>query len=85
MFVGYLALIVITNYLFIPTWGIVRAAVTSLIAITLFHLSGLLFVKIKFDYWPFNWSFVKVARIFLPLMGILFWVNTRVLGIPLNS
>ena len=72
MFVGYLILIVTSNFLFIPKMGIVGAAIASLIATTLFHVSGLLFVKSKFGYWPFNGSFVKVAAIFLPIVSLLF-------------
>ena len=72
MFVGYLGLIVITNFLFIPQMGIVGAAIASLLATTAFHLAGLIFVKIKFGYWPFNWAFAKVAGVFLPITALLF-------------
>lgn len=72
MFVGYLILIVITNLLFIPMYGITGAAIASLIATTLFHVAGLIFVKVKFNYWPFESTFLKVLGLFIVVFIPLF-------------
>jgi O-antigen/teichoic acid export membrane protein len=74
MFIGYLVLIVGTNFLFIPIFGIIGAAIASLLASSLFHLSGLIFVKVKFGYWPFTHAYIKVAGVFLPVMILLFLI-----------
>ena len=73
MFIGFVFLIVITNYFFIPRYGISGAALASLIATSIFHSAGLLFVKLKFGYWPFDVRYLKLTLIFL-LMGAVSYV-----------
>lgn len=74
MFMIFVAVIVITNYIFIPKFGISGAAIASLIATTFFHAAGLVFVKAKFGYWPFDQRFLKLSLIFTLFGGAIFYI-----------
>lgn len=71
LFIGYLILIILTNFIFIPSLGIIGAAIASLIATTLFHLSGIIFVRIKLGFWPFDFSFIQIGGLFMVIGTVL--------------
>jgi O-antigen/teichoic acid export membrane protein len=69
-------LIVITNYLFIPLYGIEGAAYGSVIALVFYNLAKYIFIYVKFRIQPFTSATVKVLligavvaliNVFLPL------------------
>jgi O-antigen/teichoic acid export membrane protein len=74
MFLSFLILIVLTNLWFIPRYGIVGSAIASFIATTLFHIAGLILVKVKYNYWPFTKTFISVGFVFLLIFGILYLI-----------
>jgi O-antigen/teichoic acid export membrane protein len=74
MFLSFLILIVLTNLWFIPRYGIVGSAIASLIATTLFHLAGLILVKVKYNYWPFSSTFPSTGLAFIALFGIIYFI-----------
>jgi O-antigen/teichoic acid export membrane protein len=53
------ALTIGLNLLLIPVWGLIGAAVASLIAVVIINLLRLLEVFILFRLLPYNWSFIK--------------------------
>lgn len=54
-------LTVVTNYLFIPQWGIIGAAMATAITIVAFNLVRFAFVLIKLQLQPFSLITIKVA------------------------
>ncbi len=52
--------IITTNNYLIPAYGLVGAAVASLVSLFIFNLSKLLFIKIKFNMQPFTTNTIKV-------------------------
>ena len=56
-------LIVITNLIFIPIFGIMGAAIGSAISLSVLNLLRYLFLVIKYKMQPFNMQFVYVALI----------------------
>jgi O-antigen/teichoic acid export membrane protein len=67
---AFIISLVITNLIFIPMYGIVGAALASLISSFIHQVFGILFVKKKFDIWPFNLVFLKVFLAFL-ILGVV--------------
>ena len=74
MFLSFLILIVLTNLWFIPRYGITGSAIASLIATSIFHISGLLLVKNKFNFSPFSKTFFTTGAAFLLLFGTLYFI-----------
>ncbi|MCD6201270.1 MAG: oligosaccharide flippase family protein [Bacteroidales bacterium] len=63
-FIFALALIVIgTNLLFIPHFGILGAALASFLSKFLFNLTRYIFVRVKFKLQPYNFRFILVLLI----------------------
>ncbi len=60
MFVG---IIIITNYIFIPIYGIVGAAFASMISTLFFNFSKYLFLHIKFNMKVFNYKYIILFSI----------------------
>ncbi len=56
--VALVLLIIIFNYIFIPSYGMTGAAVASFTAIFIFNLIKFLFIKIKFGYNPYNFQYI---------------------------
>lgn len=54
------ALTILLNYLLIPKWGMVGAAIASFASIFVFNVIKLVFVKQKFDFLPFTGATFKV-------------------------
>lgn len=65
--------LIITNFIFIPIYGIKGAAIASLISSFIHQMIGVVFVKTKFNFWPFDSQYAKSLLIFLPLfIGVYF-------------
>lgn len=56
----HLVLLVFTNLLFIPKWGIAGAALASLTSVSLYMLSRFLLLYKYYKFQPYNWNFMKV-------------------------
>jgi O-antigen/teichoic acid export membrane protein len=70
------SIVVISNIIFIPLWGITGAAFSSLVSTILFNLARILFLYKKFRMQPFNYRFLFV---------ILFLSVTLVVGYLLQG
>lgn len=63
-FILFLAtLVVISNFIFIPIWGITGAAVATFISGFLYNLGRYLFLYKKFKFQPFNYRYIIVIAI----------------------
>jgi O-antigen/teichoic acid export membrane protein len=78
---AYLLVIIVTNLLFIPKWGITGAAIASALSLSIFILTRILFVYFKFGIQPFNYKFLILSAIglisyflseFIPLLNNLY-------------
>lgn len=69
LFIGFMALLVITNLIFIPIYGISGAAWASLISTLLFHLAGIILVYLKYHIHPFNAEWFKTLALFIVLFA----------------
>lgn len=79
----FLFLLITTNLVFIPKFGITGAALASLISSLLFQCSGLLFVKVKLNMSPFTIKHIKLLFVFL-ILGL----GTYILpdfGLPIEA
>ena len=64
----FVMLVILTNIIFIPIYGIVGAAIASLISKFLFNFSKFLFLYIKYKFQPFT-----AKHIYLLILGIVVW------------
>lgn len=62
---GFAILLIISNLILIPIYGILGAAIATLLAKSIFILSKVIFVKIKMGLFPFSWKTI------LPLLFAL--------------
>ncbi|MBL4560552.1 MAG: polysaccharide biosynthesis C-terminal domain-containing protein [Labilibaculum sp.] len=62
---SYGLLVIITNVIMIPIWGINGAAVASLLSTLLFNLAKYLFLLKKYQFQPFNFKYLLVIVISL--------------------
>lgn len=76
-----LVVVVITNFIFIPRWGITGAAVASLISNIAYNLLRVIFLWVKFRMQPFNYRNLVVLLLLLAailagtwLQGIESWI-----------
>jgi O-antigen/teichoic acid export membrane protein len=69
---GFAILIVLSNFLLIPVYGIVGAAIASMISKFIFNLVKYLFVYTKFKIQPFTWKFLLL--IFIGIGS--YWIST---------
>jgi len=53
----------VLNYFLINKYGIVGAAIATLSSMILYNLAKLVFIKIKFDLFPFNFNTIKIVLI----------------------
>lgn len=65
------ALTIVTNYIFIPIWGIIGAAFASSLSLVVFNLIKFIFIFYKFKMSPFSSKTVPAILVFL----ILFLIN----------
>ncbi len=59
----YGLLVIITNLIMIPIWGIVGAAIASVTATLFFNLSKYLFLLNKYKFQPFNYRYLMVILV----------------------
>lgn len=79
-FIIFLAvLVVVSNYFFIPIWGITGAAIATMISGSIYNFCRYLFLYIKFKFQPFNYKFVLVI-----LIGIASYYASKQLPIFSN-
>jgi len=81
-----IALVVITNVIFIPLLGITGAAMASFISTSFYTITRILFLRKKFGLWPFQISHIYVIIVaaisfavsqFMPRMNSL-WFDIAV-------
>lgn len=60
---GYGLLVIVTNLILIPIWGINGAAIASLLATFIFNFSKYLFLYKKYKLQPFNFKYLSVIVI----------------------
>lgn len=58
-------LVIITNLVMIPIWGIIGAAIASLTATFIFNLSKYIFLLKKYKFQPFNYRYLLVVLVSL--------------------
>lgn len=58
--VGMSIMIILLNYLLIPVYGIEGAALASSLVMLLFNLVKFSFLKLKFDFNPFDWNTPRI-------------------------
>ncbi len=59
----FVLIIIITNYLLIPIYGITGAGIANAISLFLFNFMRWLFLWVKFNYQPFNYKYLIVLAI----------------------
>ncbi|MCF8298288.1 MAG: polysaccharide biosynthesis C-terminal domain-containing protein [Saprospiraceae bacterium] len=68
-----MVIVVVTNYLFIPIWGITGAAIASALSLFLFNLIKYFFLLIKFKMQPFNYRYIIIIVIgFISYIAVYF-------------
>ncbi len=77
--VAYFLLIVISNLIFIPLWGITGAAIASAISLSIFILMRIVFVHMKFKMQPFNFKFIVLS-----LIGIFVYFSSSLIPVSDN-
>lgn len=75
-------LTIVTNFLLIPTFGNTGAAVATAIALGVYNLVKMVFVKIRFNMLPFSTKMWQAAAI-LGIAFLLGWFFPRIDGYPL--
>ena len=60
-----IVLVIVSNYIFIPIWGIQGAAIASAISMFITNLVKYLFIYRKYGFQPFNYRFLVVISIFI--------------------
>ena len=78
LLIGFVILVVVTNYLLIPKYGITGAALATLISKTIYNLSKIITVKLLFNLQPFNHKYIYIL-----LVSILIILLNSI--IPVNS
>ncbi|MEZ5104228.1 MAG: oligosaccharide flippase family protein [Draconibacterium sp.] len=56
-----IVLVIITNLIFIPIWGITGAAIASAVSMLINNLMRYIFIYRKFHFQPFNYRFLLIA------------------------
>lgn len=70
--IGLVVLIISTNIIFIPKFGITGAAIASLISNFIYQISGLIFVKYKLGLWPFSKKTLQLLVSSFLLISLLY-------------
>jgi O-antigen/teichoic acid export membrane protein len=84
-----LVLVFVLNYLLIPIYGVVGAAISTGFALVMYNLGRLLFVYFAYKIHPFNWNQMKVIVIFgfifslTEIVPVIF--QNRLLEISINT
>jgi O-antigen/teichoic acid export membrane protein len=56
----FVIIVIISNYFFIPIWGIIGAAIANAVSLFLFNLMRWIFLWKKFNLQPFNYKYLLV-------------------------
>jgi O-antigen/teichoic acid export membrane protein len=86
--VGLAVLVVSTNYIFIPKYGITGAGFASFLSLLFFNTFRYFFIWYKFGMQPYNYKHVLVILISLSLFGLSFLLpltNNYLIDIPYRS
>lgn len=71
LFMAYLTVVtIILNLILIPKFGIIGAAITSLIALSSYNIILVMFLKFKVNIWPFTKKTLLLTIIFIILFAI---------------
>ncbi len=71
--IGLFVLCVVTNYLFIPLYGILGAAIGTSLSLTVFNVIRTTFVYLKFGFLPFSAGMVKSSFIGVLILSFALW------------
>lgn len=71
----FLIVVVVTNILIIPRWGITGAAIASLISTIAYNLLRVIFLYVKFRMQPFNYRFLIVLSVLLLAFLVGTWIH----------
>jgi O-antigen/teichoic acid export membrane protein len=63
---------IILNIYLIPTYGIIGAAIASLISLSLINFSKIIFIKLKFDMWPLPFLIVRIIPVVIVALLVIF-------------
>ncbi len=74
--VGYAALLILTNLLFIPLYGIAGAALASLISKVIFGFAKYFFLFRVYRLQPFDWNYLKLVTISVLVYLTSLWLPT---------
>ena len=74
LFIGFMALLIFTNMIFIPLYGISGAEWASFISTLLFHLAGIVLIYKKYLIHPFNMQWLKVLLLFSIIFIICYFI-----------
>lgn len=69
-----LLLVIITNYIFIPQWGIVGAAIATALSIFLYNLMMYIFLWKKYQFQPIGLNHIKLLVIAMFVFGIVYFI-----------
>jgi len=84
----YTVLIVITNFIFIPIFGILGAAIATLASIVIYDLMKFIFIKIKFGFNPFGFQYIIVlifSTVIYFMVNLIPDPNNFILDIAIDS
>jgi O-antigen/teichoic acid export membrane protein len=70
-----LIVVVITNYFFIPRWGITGAAVASLISTIAYNVLRVVFLYVRFRMQPYNYRFLVVLGVLVAALLVGTWLH----------
>ena len=68
----FVLLLVSTNLIFIPIYGVNGAALASLISSLIYHISGLIFLKQRLNMWPFTKKHLNLLGVFIITGGVIY-------------
>lgn len=74
-----IALVLVTNYTFIPIWGINGAALASLISVLVTNFFRFLIIRIKYKIHPFSLNFLIIVG-----LGLVCYYGFSILSVDIN-
>ncbi|MGI9541790.1 MAG: polysaccharide biosynthesis C-terminal domain-containing protein [Cyclobacteriaceae bacterium] len=69
-----LGLLIMTNILFIPIYGIMGAALASLVSVTIFEAVKFMFLKFKYGIQPYSLRHLKAIMVAVTAGGIVYFI-----------
>jgi O-antigen/teichoic acid export membrane protein len=77
-----LGLTIPTNYFMVKEWGMIGAAYSGLISITIYNAIRFIFIWRKYRLQPFTWNTIKLLVIAISAYLITYLVTTGITGFP---